>query len=406
LITDNLLAHLQLQDPQHSQILSYVFTILLRSPNTPYSLLIALASRRAVDYQPENRFFIAWIAVWLQLEAQGAIDYLISRMNGLSSSEADNLILRLCDSLCGDRINSAPLIVNPDYLQPQIMRIFVPLVHRHIRPSEDIVHRSGEVHSVTDRDHVQEFRNGLLQRLSQLEHPDVLATLNALRDVPELMEHRDWIARLIDQHILRKVDLDPWQPEDIRIFAADYETNPRNDTDLFRIACWRLQDIKREVERAENSLRGEVQRDWDEAELRRWFQRKLIERSRQRYTIPQEAEIDQQQRADLRFENPQFQPAVPVELKWADKHWTARDLLERLENQLVGQYLRAHNVRYGIYLLGYIGRKQHWDHPTEQTHINFDELVNIIEHRAQELEQIRTDVAGIRVIAINFTVLE
>jgi len=114
-------------------------------------------------------------------------------------------------------------------------------------------------------------------------------------------------------------------------------------------------------------------------------------------------EIDQAQRPDLHFERPGI-PPVPVEIKWADKQWTANDLLEGLENQLVGQYLRARNVRYGIYVVGYHGRKKHWDHPTEGHRIGFDELVKLLEGKAVELEKSNRDVAGIRVISINFTV--
>ena len=53
--------------------------------------------------------------------------------------------------------------------------------------------------------------------------------------------------------------------------------------------------IKHDVEKSDNSLRDEVHRDDKEAGLRRWLKRKLDERSRHRYTTPQEAEIDQQE---------------------------------------------------------------------------------------------------------------
>jgi hypothetical protein len=42
--------------------------------------------------------------------------------------------------------------------------------------------------------------------------------------------------------------------------------------------------------------------------------------------------------------------------KWADR-WSAAELLERLENQLVGDYLRAHDSRFGIFFIGYHGER-------------------------------------------------
>lgn len=403
LISVGLLSRLQARDPLHPQILNYAITILLKLPDPTCSDLIALASRRVTDYQPASPFFMTWMALWLELEAPAAMNYLTQLVNGLPPTEADNTVLRLCNSLRGEGINPVSSIADQSYLEPQTITNFLPFVYRYIRPSEDITHTSGEAYSPSGRDHAQEFRSALLQRFAQSEQPGVLAALKALRDARELSAHRDWIIYLIEKYMLNRADLAPWQPEDIRVFTADFETDPRNDTDLFQIACWRFQDIKHGVERSENSLREEVNKDWDEPALRRWFQRKLNERSRQRYTIPQEAEIDQEQRPDLRFENPQIPSAVPVELKWAE-NWTAVKLLERLENQLVGQYLRAYNTRYGIYLLGYIGAKQQWQHPIENRMIDFEELVRIITQRASELVQARYDVADIRVVSINFTI--
>lgn len=402
LIADDLLAQLQIQDPLHQRILNYAVSVLLKTPNSPHGELAVLAAQRVANYPPESPFFTTWTVLWLQLDAVSSIAYLLRCMNVLTAAQRDNLMLRLCDALHEDRLNPTPHLEKPNYLQPQAMRILLPLVYQRIRPTEDIDHTGGEAYTPTEQDHAQEFRNGLLRRFAEIDHPEVLITLKELRDTPQLSRHSDWITHLIERHVMQKVDLLPWQENEIRTFAVEFETNPRNDTDLFRIACWRIQDIKKEVEIAENSLRDEVQQDWDETDLRRWFQRKLNERSRNRYTIPQEAEIDGQQRADLRFENPSIRSAVPVEIKWAD-NWTARELLERLENQLVGQYMRAYNIRYGIYLLGYIGRKQQWDHPTEERRIGLSELIRLIEERAREIEQCRHAVSEIFVIALDFT---
>jgi hypothetical protein len=198
-----------------------------------------------------------------------------------------------------------------------------------------------------------------------------------------------------------EADHRPWNPADVRVFALEYETDPRIDTELYRIICNRLTDIKNDVERSDNSLREEVPRRCEEYVLRRWLARKLKERANKRYTIPQEEEIDQEQRPDLRAENPNTDP-VSLELKWAD-NWTLPVLLERLENQLIGQYLRAHNSRHGIYVLGTDGRKGHWEDPNGR-HIRFEEVIQIIVHRARELADTRGNVAGLCVVGIDFRV--
>jgi hypothetical protein len=226
-----------------------------------------------------------------------------------------------------------------------------------------------------------------------------MASLRELSVHADLSASRDWILHLIDQRIMSEVDYLPWHPADIRVFAQDYEKDPRTDTELFKVICNRLVDIKNDVERSDNSLREEVQFESTEYVLRRWLARKLKERSHTRYTIPQEEEVDQEQRPDLRAENPNTDP-VSIELKWAD-NWTLPVLLNRLESQLVGQYLRAHNSRFGIYVLGTDGRKRHWEDP-DGKNLTFDEVMEVIVRRARELIETRGDIAGLCVVALDF----
>ena len=403
LIAEDVMSQLRSGDPRHPQILEYALSILLKSTSPFRSQLIAFASQRVRDYSVDSLFYTIWLALWMQLEALSALSYLTSYISGLPSATADSVVLRLCDALRGDRFSRTPRVARLDYVGPRAMRILIPLVYRHIRAAEDIDRMAGgEAYTPTARDHAQEFRNGLLHQLAQLDDQEIPAVFKELINTSELASHREYISDLIALHISRRADLTPWSAFDIRMFTKEFEIDPRNDTELFRIACWRLEDIKHAVEKTDNSLRDEVRPEWVEPQLRSWFQRKLIDASRGRYTIPQEEEIDQQQRPDLRFENPRS-AAVPVELKWAE-NWTAKQHLERLENQLVGQYLRAYNVRYGIYLLGYIERQQHWDHPSESRRIDFKELVRLIEQRAQELVRIRPEAEGLRVISINFSI--
>jgi len=145
-------------------------------------------------------------------------------------------------------------------------------------------------------------------------------------------------------------------------------------------------------------LRDELRKGDPEIQLRRWLQRRLNERS-QRCTIPQEEEIDRREKPDLRFENPKTNP-ISIEVKWADS-WTLPVLLERLENQLVGQYLRAHNSRFGIFLLGFIGQQQYWDEPNTGKRITFPEVVEIVKQRALSLMQTNPKIVGLEVVSID-----
>lgn len=224
--------------------------------------------------------------------------------------------------------------------------------------------------------------------------------LRELTEVPSLSPVRDWILNILNRRIEDDAEFEPWNPNDLREFAKMNEIDPKNDKELYSIANKRLLELKMDVEESDNSLREELHKDYTESYLRRWLARKLNERSRHRYTVPQEEEIDQQKRPDIRVENPKTDP-VSIEIKWADK-WTLAELIAGLETQLVGQYLRAHNSRYGLYVLGTIGRKQHWEEPSTQKNLIFAEVVDILTQRAHLLMKSNLKIGGLSVIAIDF----
>lgn len=110
-------------------------------------------------------------------------------------------------------------------------------------------------------------------------------------------------------------------------------------------------------------------------------------------------EIDQQQRPDLRVEN-QKTPAVSIEAKWAD-NWTLNDLLVGLEAQLVGQYLRAHDSRHGVYFLATDGRKKQWE-GRGGIRLTFEDVTAKLKALASEIEAENPGVDAVRVVTIDF----
>jgi hypothetical protein len=224
------------------------------------------------------------------------------------SSNADQVVLNICGLLARDGRDRLPLVSKPSFLRPSALRRMIPLVYRHVRVADDIERAGKGVYSPNTRDHAQEFRGGLLTRLEESDDAAATYVLRELLAEDVLASHHDWIRHLLNDRLATDAEMPAWEPRDVRTFANDFETDPKTDRDLFRIICNRLRDIKYGVEKSDNSLREEVQTGGDEYVLRRFLARKLNEWSRQRYTIPQEEEIDLKQRPDLRAENPRTDP--------------------------------------------------------------------------------------------------
>ena len=155
----------------------------------------------------------------------------------------------------------------------------------------------------------------MIPRLAREKTSEAQTALRELLHEPLLAHTHDWIHHLLEQQAETAAESRPWTPSDVREFVIAYEIDPKTDRDLFKIACKRFKELKSDVEKSENSLRDELRQGDSESQLRRWLARKLNERARHRYTVPQEAVIDLEERPDLRLENPKT-AAVSVEVKW------------------------------------------------------------------------------------------
>lgn len=397
------MSRLSLVDPLNHRILEYSLAVIMRSTAKAPEGLLELAKCRVTSYTTEQPQWLNWMNIWLQLEALTALDYLEAVLVDLTERAAE-LVVRLCGVMHG-RHDEQRQISNPSYLKPSALARLIPLVYQYVREAEDI-HRAGQgVYSPGARDHAQSFRARLLEVLGSSRESEADDVLRGLLGEPLLINSKDWILHLLDGRKYLLVDDAAWEPEDVRMFAKQYCTEPRSDYQLFRLVVRLLADIKNHVECSENAANRLAVRIEDlEKDFRGYLHGQLSERSLNWFSVTQESEVDLAQRPDIRVERSGLH-ALPIEIKLANlSHWNVTKLLERFENQLVGQYLRPANIRHGIYILGNTDPKRRWKMPGTGEWIDFNALVSLVQNRAAELQaEMRGVVDGVEVIGIDFS---
>lgn len=394
--------------PANMSVLSAAISLLIRHRGIERVELARLSAQKLAGLRPGDTGYLAWLVVCLQTNAGVALNHLEER--GRNEAEAardspgNNFMVVLCSVLRGDdAVEWLPRIEAPDHLCAPHAARFIRLVYRFVDPSQDITHPDGETYSPGQRDDAQSYRSAILRMLSELPDPEAEGALRSLLTLPECAAGHDWIRHLIDERLERMADGIAFVAQDIQNFELHNEAAPKSAADLFRTVQRRLAAIKHDVERADQSLRMNVRRGDREVQLRRFLALELGRRSHQCYTSPQESVIQNEERLDIRVENPNFQGPVVIEVKLGDlRDRTVTSLLADLEGQLVQRYLRDENSRHGIYLIGYTGERTYWEHPETGDQLGFNEVIALLDTRAEEIQNHDSSVEELRVVGIDF----
>jgi hypothetical protein len=189
----------------------------------------------------------------------------------------------------------------------------------------------------------------------------------------------------------------------VKEFNDVQERTPSSHRELAELAVLRLLDLKDDLENGDDSVAAVVKAIAGETVLRNYIGHDLRQKAAGRYSIPQEEEMADAKRPDLRFHGVQIDAPVPVELKIVD-NWTGPKLFERLENQLAGDYLRDIRTGRGIFALVYRGvEKRGWQIPGSRKTVNFVGLVEALRQHWSFLAPKYPGVDEITIIGIDLS---
>ncbi len=192
-------------------------------------------------------------------------------------------------------------------------------------------------------------------------------------------------------------------PVQVKEFYDQLERTPRNHKELYELAVLRLHDLKDDLEHGDSSIASILQTVTLETEIRKFIGRELNQKSLGRYSIPQEEELADAKRPDLRFHGVGFDGPVPVELKLVDNNWSGQKLCKCLENQLCSDYLRDNRSNRGIFVLVYRGKQKHWEMPDNANRVDFLGLVAALQEYWKHISTKFPGIDDITVIGIDLT---
>lgn len=381
------------KEPWFDQTLEHVLSILLQWDELDTTKFAVLARKRHTESADERRS-LTWLVAWLCVDADNALvalKYWLSRVRG--KIKRKEKMTRFCGAMGHhnfERFGSK----YRDFERIEILIKFVPMIYSHIRIEDDNVHDG--VFTPDARDNAEGMRGYLLGRVCDTPGQQAF---EALLEFSKILPHKRSRERM-QVIALRRAAADAefvsWEPPDIIKFALEGEKQPSTHRELFDLVCSRLDDIKYDLEGGDYSISATLQRVDQETELRNWFVSSLRAEARGKYSASPEEELADAKRPDIRVHVPAIDAPCVVELKISD-NWSYGEHIERLNNQLVGQYLRDARSRFGVFLL--VRRfKLRW---RSNRMLTFEELVECVQNEADRIVLERPDLDGIKVIGID-----
>ncbi len=396
---------LEASEPKNLSNLDKLLKI-LQGSNLSDGLIEDLSSLKCTIL--EDLFHLGrWFALWTSVAPKVAIESLKARIEEIVDPKEQtlftmtfvtHLFLKRSSERRGEEASTRQVFQTPECLKSLYL-----LMHEYIRSQDDIEHTGPEAYSPGLRDDAQDARNSLFNVLNKIPGKESFMALIDIANKHPDDAVRPWMMLHAKTRAEQDGDNEAWSPSQVRDFYEKLERTPSNHTELAELAILRLLDLKDDLEHGDSSIASLLQHGaTQETEMRKFIGWQLREKAFDRYSIPQEEELADAKKPDLRFHGVSFDGPVPVELKLAD-NWTGPQLFERLENQLCGDYLRDNRSGRGVFVLVYRGGKPHWEVPGSGNRVDFEGLTSALQEHWTQISPKFSNVDDIKVIGIDLT---
>lgn len=385
---------LKWQEPWRDETLENALFIVLQSDGLDIARDSSELARQRLLMSDDERRYLTWLVALMHVDADGAIVELQSWLSQVRSvSKKTDKMVRFCGAM-GDDHSKRFGYKHHDFERIEALKKLVPLIYRYIRIEGDRW-RDG-VYTPDARDKAERFRGHLLGKVCDIPGQSAFDTLLEFSKILPHRRSREWMHVLALRRAAADAEFAAWQSADVIKFALKGEKRPATARELFDLVCSRLDDIKYDLEGGDASIATTLQRIDQETELRIWFTKELRDAERGKYSIAPEEELADAKRPDIRVHVPEIDAPCVIELKISD-NWSYREHIERLHNQLVGQYLRDVRSRFGVFLL--VRRdKSRWK---SERLLTFEELITHVQEEADRIIKERPDLDAIKVVGID-----
>jgi hypothetical protein len=330
-----------------------IIAILLAVAHTPHELSAYLLQRTRRGKDTSE--LAADLTALFRVAPDQAVGALQATHARLAKSKRDDLVRGVLTGIAGDGFGK-PSEIPATLPFPDLIE-FMNLCFAHVRAKEDVplntraVWRRGATR--TDAEHA---RNSLIAYLTKRPGRSTYEALRSLarnEHSPVPPNHALYLAH---QRAESDSEFAPWMSEDVARFESEHTFAPQSSQDLCRHALALIENI------AHKNLTGQFQQGRTLAELhdeklvQGWIADRLESVAGKRFSVVRESHVADEKEPDITLLVSSTQASTPIEIKVAES-WSVPELVRALQKQLIGQYLRDTDHRWGVLLLVHIKMK-------------------------------------------------
>ena len=345
--------------------------------------ICSIAKRRLREDIPLS-FAAVWMPALMLLEAKRGVDALEKRVEKISPAQYSEVV-KWFSILFGERDNG--LNLNDSQFTPDLLLRLLRLSYLHARPTEDIQHDGA--YSPDFPDNAERVRNAILMALLNAKGEKAwLAKLEVVAD-PMFKNLKDRILAIAEERLAEEMDIDDYA----QAIALDkkFDAPPSTNEAMFNVMVSRLEDID-ELLLSDASPRALWAEIAEETVMRRAIARELDIQANDMYRVNQEAVTGDEKETDIRLHSIIPDHEAVIELKLANKKYTAKELRNTIKNQLVKKYMAPENRQSGCLLIT-LAKDKKWKHPDNDARIDFDTLIGLLR---DEAERVMDSIGGLR----------
>ena len=299
--------------------------------------------------EPVPAIKACYMGVAFAIDQESSIAALESEMAKLPKNEQAALAQAVLPKIFGDDWSRGQ--VSTESISTPLLERLVHLAYRTIRVEDDNDHANGKVYSPDFRDHAQTARSKAFNALVTRGGRGTFDAINRMVTSPDFPLDKRHLKRLIKESAANDVESAAWSSMEIVGFEADFCTVPRTAKDLQRVVVSRLDDLQNELIHGDFNQGLTLAGLIGERAIQNWVADRLRIKQGRSYSVEREAHVFAEKEPDIRLRTRYSDANVPIEIKATSSDWTLQDYEKALTEQLIGQYLRDRENRWGTLLI-------------------------------------------------------